>query len=221
MTYPFDSVVFDLDGTLLDTLPGIHAALSALLAEENLPAPDREAVRRMIGDGAGALVRRGFEAAGRQLEEAEAERMHRRFLELYEADPAQGSAPYPGARELVDALRAAGRRLGICTNKPQQATELLLERFGFADCFASVLGGDRLPFRKPDPRHLAAVLDGLEASPSRTVMVGDSRNDVEAARGLGLPCILLRHGYGPDPADRLGADEVVEDLFELTHLLLG
>ncbi len=214
-----DVAIFDLDGTLVETLPDIHAVLAELLIEEGIAVPGPEAVRRMIGDGARMLVVRALAAAERMAEEAEIDRLHRRFVALYERHPCRYSTVFPGVRTCLELLRAEGVRLGVCTNKPQKASEELLEALDLAPYFSSIVGGDRLPQRKPDPRHLAAVLKELGADARHAVMVGDSRNDLLAARGAGLPCILVRHGYGPEPVERLGADRVIEDLAALPPLL--
>ncbi len=214
------AALFDLDGTLVETLPDIHAVLAELLTEIGVPVPARERVRRMIGDGARMLLVRALADAGRPTaEDAEIEALYRRFLALYERHPCRYSTVFPGVFDCLEWLRGEGVKLGVCTNKPQTASEQLLEALGLAPYFASVVGGDRAIRRKPDPAHPAAVLAELDAAPDRAIMVGDSRNDLLAARALGLPCILVRHGYGPDPADRLGADRVIDDLAALPSLL--
>jgi phosphoglycolate phosphatase len=127
--------------------------------------------------------------------------------------PCRFSRLYPGARELLAGLRTDGLRLGLCTNKPQGATDGLLEALAIRACFDAVLGGDAVPgVRKPDPAHLAALLARLGAPPEAAVMVGDSRNDLLPARGLGVPCILVSFGYTEVPARELGADAVVDRL---------
>ena len=220
MNLRLHAAIFDLDGTLVETLPDIHAVLAELLAEEGIAVPDRERVRRMIGDGARMLVVRALQAAGRASgEEEEIDRLHRRFVELYERHPCRYSEPFPGAVACLDRLRARGVKLGICTNKPQRASEQLLEALGLAPYFSSVVGGDRAVRRKPDPEHPRAVLAALGEDARHGLMVGDSRNDLLAARGAGLACVLVRHGYGPDPADALGADRVIDDLSLLPSLL--
>ncbi len=214
------AAIFDLDGTLVETLPDIHAVLAELLTEIGVPVPTRERVRRMIGDGARMLLVRALAEAGRPTgEDAAIEGLYRRFVALYERHPCRHSTVFPGVFDCLDWLRRRNVKLGVCTNKPQIASEQLLEALGLAPYFESVVGGDRAIARKPDPAHPAAVLTELGATPDRAIMVGDSRNDLLAARASGLPCILVRHGYGPDPADRLGADRVIDDLAALPSLL--
>lgn len=204
-------LIFDLDGTLVHTLPDIAAALERVFARHDLPAPDLSAVRRMIGDGARMLIVKALRAAGEDDEEARVEALYRDFLADYEAHACVLSAPFPHVPEALAMLRAAGHPLGVCTNKPQASTQALLAGLKLHHFFDAVIGGDRLPFRKPDPRHLQAVLEALApANEARPIMIGDSRNDLLAARGVGIPCILVRHGYGEDRADDLGADLVVD-----------
>jgi phosphoglycolate phosphatase len=210
------AVIFDLDGTLAETAADIHAILAEVLAEDDLAAPDLPAVRAMIGDGARVLIERALGAIGQPLAGTAVDRFYQRFRDRYAEVPCRHSVPYEGARKLLTALRAEGWRLGLCTNKPQVATVGLLRALQLDDRFDSVASGDRLPgVRKPDPAHLAAVLDELGVAATHTVMVGDSRNDLLTARALGVPCILVSFGYTPVPARELGADAVVDSLAEV------
>ncbi len=219
MTDNARAVVFDLDGTLVDTAADIHAVLAELFAEAGFAAPPLPAMRNMLGDGAQVLIERALAAVGQS---ADPGPLHRRFVDRYAACPYRHSAPYDGAVELLAALRRDGWRLGLCTNKPQAPTLGLLEALDLTAAFGSVIGGDHLPrIRKPDPRHLAAVLGELEVPPSRAVMVGDSRNDLLTARALAVPCVLVAFGYTPVPARDLGADTVVDSLRELPAVLAG
>lgn len=212
------AVVFDLDGTLVDTAADIHAVLAEVLVEAGQPAPDAEAVRAMIGDGARVLIERAVAAVGA---DADIDALHRRFTQRYAEVPCRHSVPYPGAVELLRGLSERGVRLGLCTNKPQAATMGLLAALGLDRAFDAVIGGDRLPgVRKPDARHLAAVLGELDVASGAAVMVGDSRNDLLTARALGVPCVLVSFGYTAVPARELGADAVVDRLDEVPEALL-
>ncbi len=216
---PINAVIFDLDGTLVETAPDLHAVLAELLEREGLRVPPLEAVRGMIGDGARTLIRRAHEWQGRELEAERLEDLYAWFLERYTAEPARFSAPYEGVPEALVALRERGARLGVCTNKPQTPSERLLEAVGLAPWLDVVTGGDVLPVRKPDPRHLAATIEALGASPTEAVMVGDSSNDLAAARGLGIPCVLVSFGYTTTPARELGPDRVIDRFDELCEVL--
>ena len=211
------AVVFDLDGTLVDTAADIHAVLAEVLVEAGQPASDLDAVRAMIGDGARVLIERAVAAVGA---DADIDALHHRFTARYALLPCRHSVPYPGAVELLRELRHRGLRLGLCTNKPQAPTVALLAALGLDGALDAVIGGDVLAgVRKPDPAHLLAVLARLDAEPAAAVMVGDSRNDLLAARGAGLRCVLVGFGYTAVPARELGADAVVDRLAELPALL--
>jgi len=208
--------VFDLDGTLVDTAADIHAVLADVLGETGHPVPDLPAVRSMIGDGARVLIERAVS----HVAAADLDDLHRRFTLRYAEVPCRHSRLYPGAATVLAELCAKDARLGLCTNKPQAATIGLLDALGLGDSFHAVIGGDALGgVRKPDPGHLAAVLDALSVPPGRSVMVGDSRNDLLAARGLGVPCVLVSFGYTATPARKLGADAVIDELRELPALV--
>ena len=213
------AVVFDLDGTLVETAGDLHLVLAEVLAERGLLAPGLAQVRAMIGDGARVLIERALAAIGADGDPALVAALFDRFRARYAQEPCRASSLYPGAIELLDQLAAAGRPLGLCTNKPQGATDGLLAALGIRDRFAAVLGGDALPVRKPDPGHLAAVLAAMAAPADRAVMVGDSRNDLVTARGLNVPCILVSFGYTDRPARELGADAVIDRLSDLPETL--
>jgi len=186
------ALVFDLDGTLVDSLPDLRAALNEMLrglARHELSA---DQVRRMIGDGTHALVERALRATG---EVAELENAHQRFLTFYQATPTRLSRLYPHVATTLRSLTESGSRLGICTNKQQTATFAVLEGFNIAKYFEVIVGGDVVRFRKPDPRHLLAALEQLGTRPDEAVMVGDSENDYAAGRGAGAAVILMRYGY--------------------------
>jgi phosphoglycolate phosphatase len=186
------ALLFDLDGTLVNSLPDLRTALNEMLRSYGRRALATEEVREMIGDGSRALVQRALAATG-TIEELEA--AHARHLAFYEAAPTRLSRLYAGVDETLTALRTAGARLAVCTNKPQRATRIVLKGFGIDGYFDAVLGGDAVPFRKPDPRHLLAALDQLGATPDEAVMIGDNENDYAAARAAAIPVILMRYGY--------------------------
>lgn len=214
------ALVFDLDGTLVETAADIHAVLAEVLADAGLAAPALPAVRGMIGDGAKVLVQRALVAIGQPGDRAVVDALHDRFRDRYALIPCRFSAPYPGARELLVELRSAGYRLGLCTNKPHGATLGLLRALALDTAFDTVVGGDFLPgVRKPDPGHLADVLARLGTPREAAVMVGDSRNDLLTARALGVPCILVSFGYTSVPARDLGADRVIDHLADLPAIL--
>ena len=186
------AVVFDLDGTLIDSDPDIRAALNRVLAAEGLAPLSTEEVRSMIGDGAKALVERAFAARGRVASDAHVAA----FIADYEVNAVVETAPYPGIVETLQALKEAGHPLGVCTNKPVVAARNVLAVLGLDQYFGVIIGGDSTPYRKPNPNHLAAVLQALGAAPEHAVMVGDHANDINAAAGLGVPSVFVSWGYG-------------------------
>jgi phosphoglycolate phosphatase len=185
--------VFDLDGTLLDSAPDIHAALNRTLVARGLAPYGLKEVIAMIGDGVQVLITRALAGRGLPFDPA--------VLAAFMADDAishaETTAPFPGIPEALDALQADGWRLAICTNKPEGAARGLLASLGIADRFAAIGGGDSFPVRKPDPGHLRATLAAAGGTADRAVMIGDHRNDVQAAAGCGLPCVFVAWGYGP------------------------
>ncbi len=215
----FRAVVFDLDGTLVDSAPDIHAALNATLAAAGRPGVDLPTTIRFVGDGARQLVARGFAASGEVPEDAALDRHYREFIEAYEAEPIARTRPYPGVVKTLLALRAEGHVLGVCTNKPDALTFEVLTRLGLAAHFEAILGPDRVPRRKPDQAHLLATLDAMGARLEEAAMVGDSANDVAMARAAGIPCVCVSFGYANmDPA-KLGADALIARMIELPEAL--
>ncbi|MBI3452562.1 MAG: phosphoglycolate phosphatase [Rhodospirillales bacterium] len=210
------AIVFDLDGTLVDSAPDLSAALNRLLVEHRRATVPLAAVRQMVGDGAAKLVERGFSATGGM--PAETAPLVRRFLEIYTAGIADLSRPFPGVTAALDRFAAAGIALGVCTNKPTPASRALLDALDLTRFFAAILGGDG-PVRKPDPRHLTAVLDQLGAAPAAALMVGDSMNDVAVARAAKVPVVAVSFGYTKVPAAELGADALIDDFAELPGLI--
>jgi len=219
VTRPFDAVVFDLDGTLVDSAPDLHAHLNALLAELGRPGLALAEIRPLIGDGARALLQRGLAASGGLPAGADLEALFLEFVTRYTARPVRFGAVYEGVAAVLDALHAEGARLGVCTNKPQVPSERVLAALGLERYFPVVIGGDRLAVRKPDPGHLRAVLERLGARPARAVMVGDSATDLLTARAAGVACVLVSFGYTPVPAAELGADRVIDHMAALPAAL--
>jgi phosphoglycolate phosphatase len=211
--------VFDLDGTLVDSLPDLGAALNRTLAEAGLPPRPPEAVARMVGHGVERLVERGFAAAGAPLDMAGLPRRVERFLHFYAADLSTLTRPFPGVPEALDALAAAGWRLGVCTNKPTALSVALLDALGLGPRFGAVVGGDAAPERKPHPAPLRMALDRLGVPAAAAVFVGDSETDVLTARAAGLPVALVRGGYTAVPVETLGAGAVVDGFAALPAAL--
>ena len=210
------AIVFDLDGTLVDSAPDLGAALNRLRQAFDRPPLDAAAILRLIGDGAASLVGQGFAIDG--IVPGDVADLTRQFLTLYEGDIATRTRPYPGVATTLQRLVAAGTVLGVCTNKADAATQRLLAALDLAQYFHTVVGGDG-PARKPDPRHLLTTLDRLGVPAEAAVMVGDSANDVGAARGAGIPVVVVGFGYTKTPPAELGADALIHRFDELPRLL--
>ena len=217
------AILFDLDGTLLDTAGDIALALSRAFADHGHPAPPPAAVRQMIGKGAPVLVERAVAAQGLDLapagQAALLERFFHHYGRLQELDEC-AAQPYPGAREALVALHAAGLPLGVVTNKYHRFATGLLQRLDLAGYLRVVVGGDTCERRKPDPMPLLHACAQLDVAPTTALMVGDSSNDVDAARAAGMPVVLVPYGYteGQDP--RLWpCDHLVDSLADLPGLI--
>ena len=189
------AVIFDLDGTLVDSAADIHAAVNQLLAEEGHPGLTRAQVTAMIGNGVGVLLDRAIAATG--LDASRRDHLLTRFMLIYEQGSANLTQVYDGVPEALAALAAAGYRLGLCTNKPLRPTLAVLQALGWQDHFASVICGDSLPTRKPDPAMLNACLAGVGGGP--VLYVGDSEVDAETAHAAGVGFLLFTEGYRKAP----------------------
>jgi len=187
------TLVFDLDGTLVDSAPDIAAAVNTLFAELSLPAVELALIRRMIGDGAPMLLERALAHVGAAHKAAD---LMPRFSIHYSENAVRLTVLYPEVAETLTALRAAGCRLGVCTNKPIGPTRAVLAAFGLEAMIESVIGGDSLPQYKPEPEPLLAVIRALGGTPESAVMIGDSMVDIACAEAAGVPAIIIPSGYG-------------------------
>lgn len=204
-----ETVVFDLDGTLVDTSPDLTASLNHVLAALGRPTVDLATVRDLVGHGARALIERGLGLSGGG-SEAEVARGLTLFLDYYAAHICAGSAAFGGAAAALDALAAAGVTVAICTNKPAALSRDLVAALGWTGRFAANLGGDSIAVRKPDPEHLFATIAAAGGSPERTIYVGDSIVDVSTAKAAGIPVIAVSFGFADRPAAELGADLLID-----------
>lgn len=221
MKAPFrvSAILFDLDGTLVDTAGDIGAALDALLVENRHKALGEATARSLVGDGARALIEKGWKVAGAPAPDAATlDKLTERWFQIYEADIARTSRPYPGVEATLEALNDHGLKLGIVTNKADRPTGKLLKALGFEKYFGAVVGGD-VPFRKPDPRHVRVGLAALGSTPAETAFVGDSPNDAYSARAAGLPFIAVPYGYALGPVENLRADALLRDFAQIAELI--
>lgn len=215
-TLNFDVVAFDLDGTLADTAPDLAASLNhalTVLGRDTVPV---ESVRHLVGHGARALLRRGLAATGESSEEL-VEQGFPIFIDHYGAHICQGTTAYDGAKDMLDALSSSGVGLALCTNKPEALTRSLLAALGWEDRFGSIIGGDTLPVRKPDPAPLHEAI--ARAGGGRAVFVGDSIVDADTARAAGVPFVAVSFGFSDRPVAELGADIVIDHYRDLLPAL--
>jgi phosphoglycolate phosphatase len=210
-------LLFDLDGTLVDSVPDLTWALNQVLRERGYPPLTPAEVAPMVGDGVPALVTRGFAARGGSITEA-ADALPR-YIALYEDHATDLTRPYPGVPETITELRRRGYRTAVCTNKLQQASETVLDGLGLAALFDAVAGGDRYAVKKPDKGHLLGLIAELGGTVERAVMIGDSENDATAARAAALPLVIMRYGYARANPATLGADAVLDTFAELPSAL--
>lgn len=213
------AVIFDLDGTLVDSAPDLHAALNHALAVGGRPPVSLEDVRHMVGRGARLLLERALEATGGLPTQKRLEELVGEFFTYYERHLSDHTRPFEGVREALDILRGSDVLMGVCTNKPMRFTTPLLENVGLAPYFSAIVGADSYPFRKPDPRHLTATLEAMGAGARRAVVVGDSFYDISAAKAANLPVIAVSFGYTETPVTELDPDYIIDHFDELLPLL--
>lgn len=209
------TIVFDLDGTLVDTAPDIVRALNQTLDLEGLPRAPFGAVRNLIGHGARVLIERASGLSGVTFQAERLDQLTKAFVEFYRADIARESRPFPGLTDALDALAASGAKLSVCTNKRTDLSTQLLEALGLAQRFSAIVGADAVEHKKPHPDHYRAAVMRAGGIVRRSMMVGDGVADVGAARAAGSPVALARFGYCDEGVERLGADVLFDDYSEL------
>jgi phosphoglycolate phosphatase len=212
------AIVFDLDGTLIDSAPDVRAALNRLLAEEGRNTLSLPEVQDLVGEGAAALIERAWNATGPAAPADSVKPLVERYLTHYRAHPADHTVIYEGVPEVLASLRAGGDLLGICTNKPHRMTEIVLDALGLAGHFAAVLGGD-FPRRKPDGEHIRETLRRMGAEGRAALYVGDSITDIRAARDAGVPVVAVDWGYARMNPVELGADRLMSRFTDLPRII--
>ena len=209
------SVIFDLDGTLLDTAPDLAAALNLVLNEEGCESLPLNSVRTMVGKGAVHMIKQGLAHAGLQIDGALPEHLRSRFLDHYRACCIQRTTPFPGVVEALTKLRETGHPLAICTNKSYAMSIAIIEGLKLSHFFSGIIGGDTLTHAKPDPAPIHAAIDLTGGSPETAIMVGDSITDVHAAFAAGIPAIAVTFGYTEIAPQDLGADALIDHFDQL------
>lgn len=213
MSHP--TIVFDLDGTLVDTAPDLIATLNAVLAREGYGTVAYEEARTMIGGGARHMLARALTQQGIAIAPGDLDRLFADFIAYYAAHIADHSRPFPGLEPALDLMAGDGARFAVCTNKLEQLAVLLLERLGLAGRFAAICGQDTFGIAKPDPELLRQTIARAGGEVGNAVMIGDSAADVAIARAAGVPVIAVDFGYSDVPAPLLEADLVIGHFDEL------
>jgi phosphoglycolate phosphatase len=208
-------IVFDLDGTLVDTAPDLVDTLNLVLAREGLPPVAYEAGRNMVGGGARVMLERGLAAEGRTVSPARLDEMARDFVAHYAAHIAERSRIFPGVEAALDLLSVRGCRLAVCTNKLEWLSVRLLDTLGLSSRFVAICGPDTFNVAKPDPRILHCTIKRCSADGCPTVMVGDSATDIATARAARVPVVAVDFGYTETPVSELAPDRIISRFADL------
>jgi phosphoglycolate phosphatase len=209
------TIVFDLDGTLIDTAPDLIDTLNLILAREGLPSVPFEAARNMIGGGAKGMIERALAAEGRSGSAIAMERLYSAFIAHYAAHIADRSRPFPQLEATLDRLAVAGNRLAVCTNKLEWLSKRLLTALQLAERFAAICGQDTFGMQKPDPEVLRLTVLAAGGEPAQAIMVGDSKTDIHTARNANVPVVAVDFGYSDVPIASFQPDRIISSFTEL------
>ena len=213
------TIVFDLDGTLVDTAPDLVATLNHVLAGIGLEHVESDALRPHIGFGARAMLKSCLTWAGEEADDARLDALMKTYLAHYHDNIAIRSRPFPGAVEALEGFRREGARLAVCTNKYEGLSKHLLAELAVDHLFGAVTGADTFEVRKPHPEHLTRTIQLAGGNLERAVMVGDSETDIKTAKAAGVPVIGVTFGYSDKPMAELGADRLIDHYDELAQAI--
>ena len=219
IAHRFDTVLYDLDGTLIDSAKDMQVAVSRVLADHGLPPVSEDDVRIFMGQGSKVTMNKAFTKYGKTLDDEALSATTAEFVRYYEADPVGHTTAFAGVAEVVRHFGKLGLKQGVCTNKFERPSRMILEHLKLMPPITDLAGADTFPVRKPDPRHILMLLERMGRTPDRAVMIGDSIHDVEAAHAAGLPAVLVSWGYTTKPASELGAEAVIERFDALPQAL--
>ena len=209
------TIVFDLDGTLIDTAPDLVETLNVIFAREGLAPLPYDTARNLVGGGAKTMIARGVEAEGRVLSPAKLEHMFADFIAHYSDHLADRSRPFPGLPDALDILAARGCQFAVCTNKLERLSTLLLKQLDLADRFVTICGQDTFGIQKPDPEILRRTVAAADGTMQRTIMIGDSNTDIRTARAAGVPIIAVEFGYSERPVAEFAPDRTISNFADL------
>ncbi len=214
-------IVFDLDGTLVETAPDLLDSLNHCLLACGLQSADPVSLRKFVGSGAKVMIERACQAQKKLLTQQELQELFALFMEHYNSNMPGHSAYFPGVAACLDKLSAAGYLLAVCTNKFEVSAKKLLESMGEAHRFAAICGQDTFPYRKPDPRHITSTIAQAQGNPHQAIMVGDSRADIDAAKAAGIPVIAVDFGYTDLHVSHFEPSRIISHYDELTLAMVS
>jgi phosphoglycolate phosphatase len=214
------TVVFDLDGTLVDTAPDLIETLNVVFGRNGLPPVDYVAARNMIGGGALKMIERALKLEGLPLSARNVDRMFAEFIDYYAGHIADKSQPFPGLDTALDRLAERGCRFAVCTNKLEGLSRLLLDALGLTRRFSAICGQDTFGIQKPDPEFLRRTVRAAGGDIQQAVMVGDSGTDIATARAAAVPVVAVDFGYSETPIGKLGADRLISHFDDLPAAVL-
>jgi phosphoglycolate phosphatase len=208
-----NGIIFDFDGTLLDSAPDLMATVNKILKLEGRRPVTLNEVQGMIGDGMPTLLERALNATGGIPSDAVLKNSIQQFVDIYTGEDAELNHLYPGAVKTLQSLKEQGFTLALCTNKPITPTMAIVRKLDIEQYFSAISGGDSIPkIRKPDPRHLLAIIEELGMTPKQVVMIGDKEHDIHCARDAGVHSLLVSFGYAKMPLGEIGADAIIDHL---------
>jgi phosphoglycolate phosphatase len=214
------TVIFDLDGTLVETAPDLVDTLNWVFRREGLPELPYAEARNMIGGGARRMIENGLRLEGRAVDDAEMNRMLADFLRYYGEHIADRSRPFPGLDAALDQLAGRGFRFAVCTNKREGLSKLLLEALKMTHRFEAICGPDTFNIYKPDPEILRRTIRAAGGAVERSIMVGDSDTDIATARAAGIPIVAVDFGYSEIPVEKLTPDRLISHYDQLVPAVL-
>ncbi len=213
---PLPTIVFDLDGTLVETAPDLVDTLNFVFEREGIPPVPFDEARTFVGHGARAMITRGLDAEGRTVTPQVLDKLFNDFIDYYTAHVADRSHPFPGVIDALDALSERGHRLAVCTNKFEKQSRLLLDALKMTSRFAAIVGQDTFKIAKPDPEVLRRTILAAGGDPAHAIMIGDSETDILTARAAELPVVAVDFGYSQVPVSKYGPDRLISHFAQLS-----
>ncbi len=212
-------IVFDLDGTLVETAPDLHRATNEIMRQEGLAEVDLPKIRAFVGQGAKALIKRGAALSDVTFSEEKLDQLTQQFIDIYQSDIAAKSYLYKNVEAALDALESEGAQFCVCTNKKTHLAIKLLETLNIAERFKSIVGADAATHKKPHQQHYLQAIEEAKGNPQKSIMIGDSISDVGAARNAGAPVVIVSFGYTDIAPRDLGPDAIIDNYSELVDTI--